>query len=125
MATVQVLEDGWRNYIIKVNTSTVETGTLLVDVSTLNPPCGRVRLDKAEYDVGVGSSVELLWDATADVSIITFSEGPGQSMYFKDEGGINNNAGAGVTGDVLISKTGTSNATCVLWFVKKEPVYPR
>lgn len=124
MATVQVLEDSHRNYIIKVTGAAAEAAALLVDVSTLNPPCATVRLDEIAYDIGTASTVELLWDATSDVSIGTFSDGPGQTLCFKKFGGIPNNAGAGKTGDVLITKVGTTAYFMTLWFVKQDPVIP-
>jgi hypothetical protein len=125
MATVQVIEDGFRNYIIKVNGAAAEAAALLVDVSTLNPPCDTVALLEIQYDIAPASTVELLWDATSDVSMGTFSEGPGQTMCFKSFGGIPNNAGAGKTGDVLITKVGTTAYTMVLWFEKDNPAFPR
>lgn len=124
MATVQVLEDNHRNYIIKVTGAAAEADALLVDVSTLSPPCLGVRLDQVMYDISPSSTVELLWDATANVSIGTFSEGPGQTLCFKKFGGIHNNAGAGITGDVLVTKVGTSAYFMVLWFAKQDPIIP-
>lgn len=124
MATVQVLEDSHRNYIIKVTGAAAEAAALLVDVSALAIPCTTVRLDRVYYDISPASTVELLWDATTDVSIGTFSEGPGQTLCFTDFGGIANNAGAGITGDVLITKVGTSAYFMVLWFVKQDPRIP-
>ena len=125
--TSQVLVDGPRNYVIKIAGTTSDASALLVDVSTLNPPCEKVRLDQISYDIGVGCIVSLLWDATADVTAITLSEGPGQTMCFKNIGGIQNDAGAGVTGDVLLTSTvaASQSYTLVLWFVKKTPALPR
>lgn len=120
-SAIQVLEDGPRNYVIKVTCDVVETGTVIVTPSALAIPCNTVRLDMVEYDVGVGSSMELVWDATAGVTMLTLNEGSGQTFDFRDTGGLNNNAGAGKTGRVLLNKTGTSKSTAVLWFYKKQP----
>lgn len=124
--TVQVLEDGPRNYVIKVVGTAADAAALLVDVSTLSkdPTYGkdpvRVRLNEVKYDIGVGTTAQLLWDATTDVSVITLSEGPGQSLCFNDTGGINNPmTAAGSTGDVLLTTTGTGAYTLVLYFIKK------
>lgn len=122
--TTQVIEDSHRNYIIKVTGTPTDTAALLVDVSALAIPCDAVKLWEVSYDVGTGSVVTLLWDATADVTIMTLSEGPGQTLCFRQIGGINNNAGAGKNGDVLLTTTGTAAYTLVLWFVKKSPVIP-
>lgn len=119
MATKQVLLDNYRYYIIKVFLDAAEAGTNIVDVSALTPPCTRVKLWEAQYDIDTGSTVELLWDATADVSLMTMSPGPGQTVCFENIGGLTNNAGAGITGDVLVTKVGTTDATLILTFVKK------
>lgn len=127
MATVQVLEDGFRNYIIKVTGTGSDSTALIVDVSALSPPCSRVRLDKITYDVGGAStsSVTLLWDATADVTMLTVTPGSGQTMCFKKIGGLPNNAGTGITGDVLLTSTADTPYTLVLWFVKNGVInYP-
>jgi hypothetical protein len=120
----QVIEDSHRNYVIKVVGTPVDTAALLVDVSALAIPCAAVKLWEVSYDVGAASSVQLLWDATSDAALLTLSEGPGQTLCFRDIGGINNNAGAGKTGDVLITSAGTAQYNMVLWFVKKSPVIP-
>lgn len=119
MANIQVLEEGPRNLVIKVDGTGGDSAAPLVDVSALNPACTRVRLMKAKYDVsGTAALVTLLWDATAAVPIIYMSSGPGQELCFHKEGGITNNAGAGVTGDVLITSTASTNFSLVLWFAK-------
>jgi hypothetical protein len=125
MATVQVIEDSFRNYIIKVTGAAAEAAALLVDVSALNPACDAVTLLEVQYDIAPASTVELLWDATSDVSIGTFSEGPGQTMCFRAFGGIPNNSGAGKTGDVMITKVGTTGYSMILWFKKDNPAIPR
>lgn len=120
MATVQVLDDNHKYYIIKVMAAAAEAGTLIVDVSALAVPCQRVKLMEVQYDIAAGSTCELLWDATADVSMLTLSEGPGQTLCFENIGGLINNAGAGITGDVLFTKVGTTTAVLVLKFAKKS-----
>lgn len=119
-SAIQVLEDSHRNYIIKTVGTGAEAATLIVDVSALGIPCSAVKLWEVTYDVGVSTVATLLWDATADVSILTMTEGPGQSVSFADIGGLTNNSGAGKTGDVLLTVTGTGTVSLVLWFVKKN-----
>lgn len=119
MANIQVLEEGPRNLVIKVDGTGGDTAQTIVDVSALNPACTRVRLMKAKYDVsGTSGLVTLLWDATAAVPIIYMSPGPGQELCFHKEGGITNNAGVGVTGDVQLTSTASTNFSIVLWFAK-------
>jgi hypothetical protein len=122
MATVQVLEEGFRNYIIKVDGTDVETAAKIVDVSALNPPCTRVRLMKATYNLASTAVMNLLWDATSAVTLINLNGSNDADMCFVDSGGIWNNAGAGVTGDVLLSGgAATTPYSLVLSFVKSDP----
>lgn len=116
---IQVLEDSARNYVIKITGTAPDVTALIVDVSALATPCVRVRLNEIQYDVGPGTTATLLWDATTDVTLITLTEGPGQTLCFRHLGGINNPNAAGSTGDVLLTTTGTAIYTIVAWFVKK------
>lgn len=120
----QVLEDSHRNYVVKVTGTPVDSAALLVDVSALAIPCQKVTLMEVWYDVGTADTVTLLWDASTDVAIATLNPGPGQSLCFKEIGGISNNAGAGVTGDVLLTTTGAAPYFMVLHFKKDVPAIP-
>lgn len=62
MATIQVIEEGPRNYIIKVDGAGVETAALIVDPAALNPPCARVRLRRVVYSLDVTAEMTLNWD---------------------------------------------------------------
>lgn len=119
--TTQVLLDNDRNYAIKI-VGVLDTGNLtdelIVDFSTLVPLPTSLRLDKLWYSMG--SLVALLkWDATTDVPLLAVSQSdhPG----WKKIAGLPNNAGTGVTGDVLLTTYGYTAATAfsmVLWFSK-------
>jgi hypothetical protein len=121
--TTQVIEDGFRNYIIKVDGPGSDVLATLVDVSTLNPPCSRVRLYKMTYSFDPAGTAELFWDATTDVTILNVFGSNDADMCFSDFGGIPNNAGAGVTGDVLLT-TSAHAFSMILHFVKSDPVNP-
>lgn len=123
--TVQVIEEGFRNYIIKVDGSGTDTAALLVNVSTLNPPCSRVRLKKITYSLDPAASLQLLWDATTDVPLLNVFGSNDADMCFEDTAGIPNNAGAGVTGNVLLTTPAaqTSAYTLYLSFIKSN-TYP-
>lgn len=116
MAIVQVLEQGPRNLVLNVITE-ADAAFLLVDVSALDPACVEVRLDRVTYDAPPAGLATLAWDATAAVNFLSLSEGNGQTQCYKKIGGIWNNAGAGKTGDVLL--TATAGIHMVLHFVKK------
>ena len=120
--TTQVIEDGFRNYIIKVDGTAAETAALLVDVSSLDPPCTRIRLRKVTYSLDPGAVMQLLWDATTDVNLLTLYGSNDADMCFESTSGIPNNAGAGVTGDVLLTTASTTPYTLYLEFIKSDPV---
>lgn len=120
--TSQVLHDSARNYVIKIHSTGGDAAALLVDVSGMNPPATRVVLEKVWYDIEVGGQAALLWDADTDVTILNLTAGNGQTMCFKDIGGLPNNAGTGVTGDVLLTTTAALDSTLILWFKKAGTV---
>lgn len=105
----QILVDGARNAVVKM----VGAGT--IDVSTLVGAPAKVRIDKIQYDVGAATDAVLSWDATTDVVIAGLS-GRGE-ICAKHFGGLTNNAGAGVTGDIVLGGTG-ANITVILELVK-------
>lgn len=105
----QTLVDSARNVVMKfTNTSdgTGESAVLKVDVSALNGAPSTVRIDKIHYSVA-GMVVRLLWDATTDVTIVDLQgDGCLDASCF---GGLYNNAGAGVTGDIKLTTVGHSS----------------
>lgn len=120
--TTQVIEDGFRNYIIKVDGTVAETAALLVDVSTLDPPCTRVRLRKISYNLASDALMTLLWDATSPVTLLNLNGSNDADMCFDSTSGIPNNAGTGVTGDVLLTTASTTPYTLYLEFIKSDPI---
>lgn len=129
--TTQILEEGARNVVIKLvgvlDTSDLAL-TTAVDVSTLTcnstrPAPTQVRIDTLEYDMSDQISVQLLWDATTDVVAVALA-GRGE-YYGKKFSGLQNNAGAGKTGNILIKTTGwaagVQTFTLVLEMVKQGP----
>lgn len=117
----QTLIDGVKNVVMKfTNTSdgTGETAVKKVDVSELLGAPSRVRIQKIHYSVA-GMVARLLWDATTDVTIVDL-QGDG-CFDARKFGGLKNNAGAGVTGDINLTTVGASNGdsyTIILEMVK-------
>ncbi len=110
LVTSQTLIDGAKNVVMKfTNTSdgTGEAAVLKVDVSALSGAPSRVRIKKIHYSVA-GMVARLIWDATTDVTILDL-QGDG---HFDAEcfGGLYNNAGTGVTGDILLTTVGHTAA---------------
>jgi hypothetical protein len=105
--TTQILLDGERNLVVKV-VGILDTANdaqnPLVDVSALVPAALRVRIDKITYSISSQLAVNLFWEATTDVPIVSLS-GFGH-MKAKPSAGMTNNGGAGVTGDISLTTTG-------------------
>lgn len=107
--TSQKLVDGAKNVVYSftsVSDGTGESAVLKVDVSGLNGAPTAVKINKIHYDVQ-GMLVEILWDADTDVVAAVLGTGQGILDYTMF-GGLQNNAGAGVTGDIKFTTVGHS-----------------
>ena len=105
----QILFQGDKQVIMKftdASDGTGETNVVKVNVSTLTSyqgkPCTAVQIDRI-YALTHGMEVRLLWEATANVTILTVPQNTMQTMTFDDFGGLDNNAGTGKTGNILFS----------------------
>lgn len=105
----QTIIDGPRNVVMKftsVSDGTGEDAVTKVDVSALSGAPTAVAIDKIHYSVS-GMIVRLLWDATSDVTIIELQ---GDGVFdFTSFGGLPNNGGDGVTGDIQLTTVGHTN----------------
>jgi hypothetical protein len=112
--TSQIILDGERLFTIKctnISDGTGESAAVKVDVSALSKnsfglACNGVKINKVWAQTN-GMSVDILWDASTD--IICESIPADSTFYLMDYssfGGLSNNAGAGVTGDVLFTTVG-------------------
>lgn len=117
----QTLIDGTRNVVMKftnVSGGDGESAVTKVDVSALNGAPTRVRVMKVHYSVA-GMVATLLWDADTDVRIMDLQgDGCFDATGF---GGLYNNAGTGVTGDIKLTTTGHTSGdsyTIILEIVK-------
>ena len=124
----QTLLDGERVAIMKftnLSDGTGESKVLKVDVSTLTSSasgtaCNGVTITKIHASTH-GLEVQIYWDATTDVFCWCVPQNSTYTMDFEKFGGLTNNAGAGVTGDVLFSTADASAGdfyTIVLEMVK-------
>lgn len=120
--TTTIIEQGHRNYVIQVVGTGADAAATLVDVSTLVPPCQRLRLQRVSYDVAPAGSVDLTWQGDAQ-PFLTMSEGPGQTMCYKKVGGLPNRNPAS-NGNVLITSAAATKYSITLHFIKSQPVIP-
>lgn len=105
--TTQIIENGVRNLVMKftnVSDGVGETAVVKVDASTFTPALtASLKVRKIEYNV-TGGAVRLLWDATTDITF-AYLTGYG-TLCLEDTQGIVNNAGTGVTADILLTTSG-------------------
>jgi hypothetical protein len=124
--STQTLFDGERMAVMKftnVSDGTGESAVLKVDVSALAPSasgkaCDGVTIERIHVSVR-GMAVNILWDATTDVPAFIAADGVYTFDFCKLQ--LPNNAGAGVTGDILFTTIGAianSTYTIVLEMVK-------
>lgn len=124
--TTQILVDGPRNAIVKL-TGILDTSNLssttAIDLSTLAPIVPGTNVTKPtavsihhiDYSISDQLEVQLAWDATTPVVIMPLA-GRGR-LQFKDFGGLQNNAGAGKTGNIMILTTGWASGIQVFSIV--------
>lgn len=117
---MQIIEEGFRNLVISFQGAGPDT----VDVSALSPPCQDLRILKVIYDAAsdVAGSTTLVGDATTDVTLLTL-HGHSETLCFDEFGGLVNNAGAGKTGDIIVTK-GAADVSLVVHFKKVNPQSP-
>jgi uncharacterized protein (UPF0261 family) len=122
-ATVQKLIDGPRNAVFHIVGVGATTAQVVVDVSTLSGAPSEVRVDKIKGSTNgsSGAQAQLLWDATTDVAFMAIGVNENIDIDYCDIGGLKNNAGAGKTGDVLLTSAGDTQGqyAITLYCVKK------
>ncbi len=93
------------------------TDQIVVDVSALSGSPGKVHLAKVQSRLR-GFDVLLEFEATTDKPILTLTPELVDPLEFDGFGGIPNNGGTGVTGDISITTVGFATAgTDVGWIV--------
>ena len=112
--TLQKLADNTRNAIVHVYMASDGVAgelsdSIVVDVSDLTGSPSTVSIVRVEAAL-TGFSAVLEWDATTDVPFLAVPAENQLSHNWSDFGGLKNNAGAGVTGDILITTSGFSAA---------------
>lgn len=110
----QTLFDGLSQAVMKFNNvsdGTGETAVLKVDVSALaannvGKECSGVSIRKITAMLH-GMSVNVLWDASTDVSAVVLAPGM-YTLNFDDTAILGNNSNAGKTGDILFTTVGAT-----------------
>jgi hypothetical protein len=124
----QTLLDGERLFIAKytnISDGTGETAVNKITVSSLAKnaaglACNGVKINKI-YATTHGMEVRILWDATTDVFAWMIPQNTNYLMDFSSFGGLQNNGGTGVTGNVAFTTVDASSGdmyTVVLECIK-------
>ena len=111
----QTLLDGERLFIGKftnISDGTGETAVVKINPSTLSVnaygrACNGVKINKI-WATTHGMEVRILWDATTDVFAWMIPQNTNYLMDFSSFGGLQNNGGTGVNGNVLFTTTDMS-----------------
>lgn len=111
----QILVDDTRRAVFKftnISDGTGETAVVKVDVSALasyqGKACTSVAIQTIDA-ITIGMGLNLLWEATTDVVILTMGENDFFTFDFSRFGGLTNNAGAGKNGDILFTTVGAGS----------------
>ena len=115
--TSQTLVDNDKTLVMKftnISDGTGESAVKKVDVSALNTnghgqTCTNVTIDKIWWQC-IGMKVRMFFDATSDAFIIELGEKQSGHNDYSEFGGLKNNAGSGVTGDIDFTTVGHSSA---------------
>lgn len=125
--TKQTLVDGKRNLVVKghfVGDGTDASSVNFIDASDYAGYLSAgafLKIDKIWFS-GSTFDVELEWDASSNVDILTLSGANEAELDFSKFGGLINNAGSGITGDIDFTTTGNANgedATVILYMKKR------
>ena len=127
--TSQTIVDGAKTAFLKftnVSDGSGESAVKKVDVSALastqdGQTCTGATIEKIWWQCN-GMKVQLLFDASSNVFCIELGENQSGYHDYSTFGGLPNNAGSGVTGDILFTTVGhSSNDTyTVVLQVRKE-----
>ena len=111
------IKDSDFEYILKVTTTGTNSAASLVDASAAEGASSNPRLSIVAVSWSVSSQTDILWDATSNVVALSIS-GNGNYGHTHDMPAFPNNAGSGVTGDVLITNASASVGTIIIKFKK-------
>ena len=103
-------------YFLKATTTGTNSAASILDVSAAEGAATNPRVSITGVAWSVAAQTDILWDATSNIVALSLS-GSGKIGFADGMPSIPNNAGSGVTGDVLITN-GTSVGTILIKFKK-------
>ena len=111
------IKDSDFDYIVKITTTSTNSAVSIVDASAAEGADTNPRLTLVAASWSVTSQTDILWDATSNIVILSVN-GSGHYGHTHDMPAIPNNAGSGISGDVLITNGSASVGYLVLKFRK-------
>ena len=115
MAVVkQTLVDSDFEHVVKVTTTGTNSGANIVDASALAGADTNPRLPIVSCQWTTGSQTDILFDATANVVALSLNGNGNINGDAQNTPSIANNAGSGVTGDILLTNSSASVGTIIL-----------
>jgi len=123
--TKQILEEGSRNFIVKLtgvmDTSDQPLTTVITPADCVGLRPKNFRIDHIDFTISDGIEVSLWWQGIPDAIIVPLS---GRNKFnYPDVGGLTNTA-ASATGGIRIQTTGwmfgVQVYSILLWLVKME-----
>ena len=103
-------------YFLKATTTFTNSAASLLYVSDAEGAATNPRVSITGVAWSVAAQTDILWDATSNIVALSLS-GSGKIGFADGMPSIPNNAGSGITGDVLITN-GTSVGTILIKFKK-------
>ena len=105
-------------YVLKATTTGTNSAASLVDASAAEGAATDPRLSIVSCWWSVASQTDILWDATSNVVALSLSGNGSYNAGGQALPSIPNNAGSGVTGDILITNGSASVGTIIIKFKK-------
>ena len=103
--------------VVKVTTTGTNTAASIFDASDAEGAATNPLVSIVGVAWSVAAQTDILWDATSNVVALSLN-GSGKMGFADGMPAIPNNAGTGVTGDVLITNGGASVGSIVIKFRK-------
>ena len=105
-------------YVLKATTTGTNSAASLVDASAAEGAATDPRLSIVSCCSCLASQTDILWDATSNVVALSLSGNGSYNAGGQALPSIPNNAGSGVTGDILITNGSASVGTIIIKFKK-------
>lgn len=112
MAVVlQTLVDSDFEHVVKITTTGTNSAATVVDASALAGHDSGPKLSIVACQWSVGSQTDILFDATSNVVALSLNGNGSYNVGSQQMPSIPNNAGSGVTGDILLTNGSASVGT--------------